>query len=406
MKNINGCYLNDFGFETQDILTDQCVSIGCRLQKNYKFNLSTDPSVPNLYIVKLYVEFLQKGKESYHLIEKIFARLNHLNYNNSKDSILFLMQEEADSIFNTFLYESIKRYRPEFDMSSIYYADEQLNDKMRSTPILKHLNFVSQSDLAYHVNINHNIEKDKIFLSFNRRLKQHRIMLIGRLIEENLISKSLISFFPNCEGVNFENYIRYSCNLLSDEQKYNYYLWLKDGFILDNDPETVDKNYQHRTSKFLTSLHQRTYFSLICETRFHEPEISVTEKTYKAIAHKHPFLIIGNANFLKYLRSLGYKTFHPLIDESYDNVLDHRQRFEMVIKEIKRLSNMSKQQLNDLWHQLLPILEYNYHIHNNNFEHIDKTATTVFSLIHQFENIDHIERVKISRANQGILKLR
>ena len=45
----------------------------------------------------------------------------------------------------------------------------------------------------------------------------------------------------------------------------------------------------------------------------------ITEKTYRNIKYKKPFIIMGQHISLASLHKLGYKTFHPLIDESYDS---------------------------------------------------------------------------------------
>ena len=49
---------------------------------------------------------------------------------------------------------------------------------------------------------------------------------------------------------------------------------------------------------------------------------------------------------IKKLKEWGFKTFHPFIDESYDDVLDKDKRQEMIFKqiEIKNLHNRCRQQ--------------------------------------------------------------
>ena len=54
----------------------------------------------------------------------------------------------------------------------------------------------------------------------------------------------------------------------------------------------------------------------------------ITEKTYRNIKYKKPFILMGNQYLLQVLLKLGYKTFHPLIDESYDR--DRRDRCKVV----------------------------------------------------------------------------
>ena len=73
---------------------------------------------------------------------------------------------------------------------------------------------------------------------------------------------------------------------------------------------------------------------MISETETSDQCIFITEKTYKPIYTGHPFIIWGNPGTLTYLRSIGYKTFPTLFDESYDNELDPVKRLEMIILQI------------------------------------------------------------------------
>mgnify|MGYP005652916425 CR=1 FL=1 len=65
---------------------------------------------------------------------------------------------------------------------------------------------------------------------------------------------------------------------------------------------------------------------------------------------------IGVINFL---HSIGYKTFHPYIDESYDKEPDMRKRYAMILKEIDRLCSMSFSELDELLNKLHPVLIHN-----------------------------------------------
>ena len=49
--------------------------------------------------------------------------------------------------------------------------------------------------------------------------------------------------------------------------------------------------------------------------------------------------------FLAKLREIGYKTFSPWINESYDEEVDNDKRFFMILDEIKRLCSMSKEEI-------------------------------------------------------------
>jgi hypothetical protein len=68
-------------------------------------------------------------------------------------------------------------------------------------------------------------------------------------------------------------------------------------------------------------LYDLSSVSLICETSERWAGWShtfVTEKTYRTMLNRHPFVMQGCPGILEYLQSQGYKTFDSVIDESYD----------------------------------------------------------------------------------------
>ncbi|MDC3304994.1 hypothetical protein OAV13_00580 [bacterium] len=98
----------------------------------------------------------------------------------------------------------------------------------------------------------------------------------------------------------------------------------------------------------------------------------ITEKTYRNFRFKKPFILMGNRYSLAVLRKLGYKTFHPLIDESYDSVKHTKDRCRKIIKELERLRGMSDAEWDNLLFMCEPIVEHNY---NNLMSRIKQTNT-------------------------------
>ena len=54
--------------------------------------------------------------------------------------------------------------------------------------------------------------------------------------------------------------------------------------------------------------------------------LHITEKTYRNFIYKKPFIVLGQVGQLKFIRKLGYKTFSPIIDESYDDCTDSSKK--------------------------------------------------------------------------------
>ena len=68
--------------------------------------------------------------------------------------------------------------------------------------------------------------------------------------------------------------------------------------------------------------YRSTCFSIVTETQFRNDVLFVSEKVWKPIRNRHPFLVVGTPGTLSYIRRLGFRTFTPLIDERYE--LDYR----------------------------------------------------------------------------------
>ena len=64
-------------------------------------------------------------------------------------------------------------------------------------------------------------------------------------------------------------------------------------------------------------------------------ELFVTEKTFKPIAHQHPFLVCGMKGTLAFLKENGFETYDHIFDESYDTLDFFDTRLDMLYNNIK-----------------------------------------------------------------------
>ena len=56
---------------------------------------------------------------------------------------------------------------------------------------------------------------------------------------------------------------------------------------------------------------------------------------------------------------MGFKTFEPFINESYDSEFHIGKRMNMIIDEIERLNSMGFEELKKWYKKLVPILKHN-----------------------------------------------
>ena len=102
----------------------------------------------------------------------------------------------------------------------------------------------------------------------------------------------------------------------------------------------------------------QTNCSIILETVY-DDRIHLTEKTLRPIACGHPFMILSGPGTLAYLRKMGFNTFSPLIDESYDLETDPAKRMQMVLEEMHRINNLSERYQRYIWKECQAITTYN-----------------------------------------------
>ena len=86
----------------------------------------------------------------------------------------------------------------------------------------------------------------------------------------------------------------------------------------------------------------------------------MTEKIFRNIKYKKPFVVVGQQHTLSAFRKLGYKTFHTLFDESYDTYNNTRQRCTEVMKLLEWLRLLSDDNWGELLANCQPILDHNY----------------------------------------------
>jgi hypothetical protein len=106
-------------------------------------------------------------------------------------------------------------------------------------------------------------------------------------------------------------------------------------------------------------VYAQSAYSLICETSYDNRFSFITEKTTKPIIACRLFIVISGQYYLRNLRSLGFKTFDGIIDESYDDIEDNTIRWAMALDQAVKLCNMDQE---EVLQKIAPIVLHNYSI--------------------------------------------
>ena len=70
-------------------------------------------------------------------------------------------------------------------------------------------------------------------------------------------------------------------------------------------------------------------------------------------------MILSGPETLTYLRSYGFKTFHPFIDESYDLETNLNKRMTMVISEMDRINKLPQADQDHIWNKCAALARHN-----------------------------------------------
>lgn len=232
--------------------------------------------------------------------------------------------------------------------------------------------------------IQQNIKRKYHFTCLALRPRFHRTVVMLHLLERGHFQKGIISYFGEAFGnksaVTVEsNQLTYNMikQLPSSERLLKVWLALeKIGTVaVDTTLTTIrEKGWAPKELGFFprpyfedtSSLNARSYFEIVSETHFtNETCLYLTEKTIWAIVSLQPFILVGSPYTLRYLRELGFQTFSPYIDESYDEVCDPLQRIEFILKQIDYLCSLTLDQLHELYNALWPRLLHNYYHYFN-----------------------------------------
>lgn len=105
--------------------------------------------------------------------------------------------------------------------------------------------------------------------------------------------------------------------------------------------------------------YKKFFVEIVCETYSTGNTFFPTEKIWRPILCKTPFIVQGPIGFLANLKKLGFKTFDRWWDESYDED-DEQTALDTVLRNINNISQYSVSRLNDLYKEMADVVEHNY----------------------------------------------
>lgn len=210
----------------------------------------------------------------------------------------------------------------------------------------------------------------KVFISLNRLVTQdrsYRLHLVANLIEENLLEYGIVSCQLADQNGTIKTEITSPHSKLSTNARkliYKNLMPLTDPLVVDDcDPQgyfSADPDIE---------LQQRALWNVVTETIFYQNKQHLTEKIFKPIVARRPFILVGAVNNLAYLKSYGFKTFDRWIDESYDTIEDPDLRIQAITEELAKLCALEPIELVMMYEDMKETLDYNFNHFYGEFKH-------------------------------------
>jgi hypothetical protein len=220
--------------------------------------------------------------------------------------------------------------------------------------------------------------RSKKMLFFMGAARPHRIAMLSFLIKENYIKDCYYSCLSD------KNVVLLASKGCSVDDQGDKRFDFKDITSIISESNNVipkelsckmeENHKQHEFSEQDLYYFSDSYYSIIGETsyfkkpdeskldpwNFHLDYTFITEKTMRSIGALHPFVLMSRPYSLKGLREMGYQTFHPYIDESYDTIEDDYLRFEKMKESIRKLNSKTDSEWIKFQHDIYPIVKHNH----------------------------------------------
>lgn len=274
------------------------------------------------------------------------------------------------------------------------YADANGFEYMNVEWVLEFEFSISIQANEYNLNMEKMLQNkfyDKRYLNFNRRWRLQRPTIVALLKAKGLLDKGYVSLAPSDDGRNWE----YMWPWIKRQHKQDAEIMELLSSIDDQmplPPLYLDTNELVNNRATLEGrslyLYQNSLVSLVTETTYYhgtDPNESrfLSEKIFKPIAVGHPFIFVTVPKALEVLKTLGYKTFHPYIDENYDDEFDNNRRLKMIVDEIDRISKMDQSEVEEFIENVREICLYNQMILKSKTEPFRRGDDPKFEIVHK-----------------------
>lgn len=320
------------------------------------------------------------GSTHYSNIETITDDITPIgDWADETPMLIFFDQEPVNINYNFTLFNYIiANFQPPFIFVTTEKDSDPVNQVSKSYnwPVVEYFHHIfAANDWFREYRFNYNIldnnprQINKKFITFNRitgNSRVYRSLFVAELSKNNLLDYGHVSYSKVCpvHGTYQDNiYKAIQDNLISETYGLDVIKHLTN---LSFDLRVDNKNLTDIPNDSMTlgpvDALLESFVYVVTETCFWEKKKHLTEKIFKPIVARQPFLLLGCANNLSYLREHGFKTFNHWWDESYDSIENPIDRLQAVVKILKDICSLSIDELQKLRQEMQSVLDHNFNL--------------------------------------------
>ena len=367
----------------------------CNRFNQTKDGMNTDSTETLLHELKIKREYtitqlsdIVKNKKYYFIIHSLGYPSHELKHNNSlPDTIVTLINEGYDiniilmTFHETDTWKCLEDFEEFFsnkniDLKRIYFYSgnsvienykNKINSKITVFPN-KFIPFAISRQMYLDGKLAE-CKEDRIsvFQCYNRNMKEHRIATLCGLYVNNILP---ITDWSNMYGNRLKDYRNQQGEwdfwhkngtdrkIVSDDKIIDYNEGLN--YLLDmGNYKSPEENFefdqggpQHNLS-YQNNIYKNAYFNIVTETQFEWPNtIHITEKTLQPFYFYQIPIIVGTYKHCAKVKELyDLDFFEDIVDLSFDKEENDEKRFNMIMQEIKRISQIDKEEIRKLFNK-------------------------------------------------------
>lgn len=186
---------------------------------------------------------------------------------------------------------------------------------------------------------------NKLYLNLNNKSRYHRCLMMDQLYYNNLFEFGINSWNQKTDECGLNDI------LINEDLAFTFKHWQEKYMNVDG-YRIKEYGFIDEYTDMITE--PNCFMSLVGESSMYIP--FVTEKTYRPILLKHPFLCFGAKNQNKEITKYGFELYDEIFDYEFDSKDNINDRISGIIEN---LNNLKEKNYYDLHKKIEPKLEYN-----------------------------------------------